>query len=141
MLDAIVVSIPHTGTRFLKERLGIEHHVHTHKSWEIICKEIAGKRLVSPLRHPLNVWKSWAKRHRVTRFPYIGFAASWYLMHTLDMLYEIDFIDLEVKTDPRIKNWSRVGDDDVEVTVEDTLPPGDFNQLYKLPFVQRFYYA
>jgi hypothetical protein len=57
-------------------------------------------------------------------------------MHTIDQMFDVDFIDLENQSDSRISNWDKIGDQDY----------GDFNHpkidlgvIYELPFVERTY--
>jgi hypothetical protein len=136
--NSIIVTIPHTGTRFLQERLGIKQYVHTVINWPILCRRIENKKIISPLRPPIKVWKSWARRRNPKNeaFPYIEFTSAWYTMHALDLMYEVDFIDLEAKNDPRISDWTPIGNEDYGPY---ELPEINLNPIYKLPFVTRFY--
>ena len=65
------------------------------------------------------------------------FIRSWMQMHTLDMMCDIDFICVDKQEDPRIKDWSPVGDTDPGETVHDL----DVDFLYELPFVKHHYGA
>jgi hypothetical protein len=146
--EAIIVSIPHTGTRFLKERLGIEKSVHTHSKWESLYKQVEGKQIIAPLRHPNDVWESWARRKNppgtgrkahdsvMEPFPYATFFSAWYNMHTLDMMFDVDFICVDKCDDPRITDWTPVGDGDKGSVVR---PATELLPLYYLPFVRSRY--
>ena len=138
-MKPLIVSIPHSGTRFLKERLGIGENVHTYQDWYFLIEKVTGRELIAPLRDPLSVWESWSKRY--ANFPYFTFAFHWYGMHVLDQLYDIDFICLEQKSDPRIKDWSSVGSEKLEYNNPGALqsPPADISALFALPFVKRHY--
>ena len=140
--EQIIISIPHTGTRFLQERLGIEAQAHhTTGNWTSLRRRVEGKQIISPLRAPPDVWKSWARRHEFKShsgepFPYARFFSAWYVMHTLDMLFYVDFICVDKREDPRIKDWERIGHHD---TGCEGLPVIDLRPLYFLPFVKKHY--
>ena len=138
--DPIIVSIPHTGTRFLKERLGIEDHVHTHTNWNALWKQIHNRSLIAPLRNPTSVWRSWCRRRDdgdVLRWaPH--FFASWYVMHTLDQMLDVEFVCIDKQEDQRITDWGKVGDAD-QSHAGWKLHRVDLRVLYKIPFVQRHY--
>jgi hypothetical protein len=53
-------------------------------------------------------------------------------------MYEVDFICIDKCNDPRITDWSKVGDDDGSHS-HWKLHKTDLRPLYKLPFVQRHY--
>lgn len=138
--DPIIVSIPHSGTRFLKKRLGIEEHVHTHTNWNTLLKRVRGRTIISPLRNPDAVWRSWCRRRNVEldKFPLIEFAAGWYVMHTLAQMFEVDFIPVDKQEDRRIRDWSKVGDRDESAALWKAHRI-DLRALYKLPYVQEHY--
>lgn len=134
------MSIPHTGTRFLKERLGIEDHVHTNINWAALTTKIHNRKIIAPLRRPNTCWRSWCRRRddgEVLRWaPH--FFASWYIMHTLDQLYDIDYICVDKRDDPRIEDWKEVGNEDQDHAGW-VLHKVDLRVLYKIPFVNRHY--
>lgn len=134
-MEPIIVSIPHTGTRFLQERLGVEKSVHTISKWSSLYHQVEGKQIIAPLRHPNNVWGSWARRKK-DPFPYAEFFSAWYLMHTLDMLFDVDFICLDKRDDPRITDWTPLGHDGPGPY---GLPLIELRPLFFLPFVNRHY--
>lgn len=138
MTDRIIVSIPHTGTHFVSYRLGITDIVHSMAPWEFLLEQIEGKRIVSPLRHPMNVWKSWCKRYASSEgFAWQTWGFAWRTIEILDSMYEIDFIDLEERRDPRIEDWSP---ENMEHNFPNDIPqPIDFNKIFKMPFVARHY--
>jgi len=138
-MNSIIVSIPHTGTRFLSQRLGVEECIHSHAAWDRLIKDIEGKKIYSPLRNPINVWRSWSRRTNPERgFPYITFSFAWYTMNILDQLYDVEFINLEAQDDSRITNWSPVGDDEKGTSYEAPMID-DFRKVFQLPFVKRHY--
>lgn len=138
--DRTIVSVPHSGTRFLKERLGIETHVHTNCNWNALWERVHNKEIIVPLRSPDAVWRSWCRRRN---HPDIGkwvasYFISWGMMHTLDQLLELDFICVDKANDPRIDNWERIGDKDESVAGW-KLHNIDLRPIYKIPLVQRHY--
>jgi hypothetical protein len=137
--DTIIVSIPHSGTRFLKERFAIEQHIHTIEPWEKICEAVEGKNIIAPLRSPMNVFRSWCRRRAPKEpFPYTAMVGAWYVMHALTLvLANIDFINIDKAKDSRITDWRPVGGKD----------PGDWSlreltdihALHKIPFVRKHF--
>lgn len=140
MTPDIIVSVPHSGTRFLKERLSIAHHCHTHTNWRKLYEEIQGKHIIVPLRRPDEVWRSWCRRRDPDSvLMWVGaFFQGWCILHTLDQMYELDFICIDKQEDLRISDWSKVGDGD-ENGPRWKLLKVDLRPLYKLPFVQEHY--
>lgn len=138
--DPIIVSIPHTGTRFLKDRLDIEHHIHTHTNWVTLYERVKNKHIIVPLRNPSTVWRSWCRRkdeEEVLNWA-PQFFASWYIMHTLDQLFDLDIICIDKQVDERITDWGKVGDSD-NSHAKWKLHKVDLRVLYKIPLVQRNY--
>ena len=110
--DPIIVSVPHCGTRFLKERLGIKDHVHTTKEWNSLVRRVANRKIIVPLRKPVDVWRSWCRRHEGRNFPYAGYYLAWGALQALDYQFDLDVICVDKQEDPRITDWSKVGDGD-----------------------------
>jgi hypothetical protein len=139
MQDSIIVSIPHTGTNFIGQQLDISHRVHSHAPWDVLLREIGHKKIITPIRHPFNVWDSWCKRYASEPgFAYTTWGFAWKSMDILDHSFFVDFIDLEAKTDPRIDDWSDViGSADREPW---PIPPVlDIKRLWEMSFVNRHY--
>ena len=132
--DPIIVSVPHCGTRFLKERLGIEDHVHTNESWDKIWELTEGRSLIVPLRSPSMVWRSWCRRNNPEKFPYAEFFMAWGNLHALDQMCELDVICIDNQEDTRITDWTAVGDGDGG---DWKLIKTDLRPLYKMPIVVR----
>lgn len=140
MTHKIIVSVPHTGTRFLQKRFGIAHHVHTHSNWVKIMNEIQDRQIVSPLRHPKDVWRSWCRRrHADDLTNWVSqFFIAWGNLHTLDQMYDIDFVCVDKGEDSRITDWQKVGDTDGD-SAQWKLHKVDLRPLMKLPMIQRNY--
>jgi hypothetical protein len=138
--DPIIVSIPHTGTRFLKERLGIDAHVHTSTNWDAVYRQARNRQVIAPLRKPTDVWRSWCRRRDdgdpLRWAPH--FFSAWYIMHALDMLFDVDFICVDKQDDPRIDDWEPFGGSD-QSHAGWKLHRVDLRVLYKLPFVYNNY--
>ena len=139
-IKPIVVSVPHTGTRFLKERLSIEEHVHTNTNWDALYRRVKNRKLIVPLRNPSTVWRSWCRR-RDDRDPLSwapSFFSAWYMMHTLDQLFDLDIICIDKQEDERITDWRRIGNADQD-HANWKLHKADLRVLYKIPLVYRNY--
>lgn len=139
MSDSIVVSVPHSGTRFLKERLGVDEHVHSHRPWKDVLKRIEGKHVYVPLRNPKMVWHSWCRRNNKDPLWFAPeFFAAWFNIHTLDQVFDLDFICLDKQNDARIKDWGRVGGNDAS-RLGHEIYSVDMQPIYKLPYINRYY--
>ena len=137
--DSIVVSVPHCGTRFLKERLGIADHVHTTHEWGSLLERVDGRSIIVPLRNPVAVWRSWCRRHNPRLFPYGEFFCAWGALQTLAITRpDIDVICVDKCSDVRITDWSKVGDDDGSRAGWNLLKV-DLRCLHKLPLVATHY--
>ena len=140
MTHKIIISVPHSGTRFLKKRLGIEQHVHANANWLKLVEDIGDKQIIAPLRSPESVWRSWCRRrHSDDLTNWVAqFFASWFVLHALDQLYDIDYICVDKREDSRITDWTKVGDQD-ENHGQWKLHKVDLRPLFKLPLVQKHY--
>jgi len=134
----IIVSVPHTGTRFLKKRLGIKDHIHTVALWEHLLEKTEGRTIISPLRNPVSVWRSTTRRWVTPDIPLDthSFLRSWYMLHALSLVRDIDFIAIDKQQDERITDWAPVGKGDEGRAVH---PDIDLKPLYELPFIKEFY--
>jgi hypothetical protein len=136
----ILVSVPHSGTRFVMERLDIQVHTHTHWPWQVQMDALAplkGRAPIVAMRDPADVWASWCRRagHQ-DQFAYGEFFLAWAGLHTLDQLMKLDVICVDKQTDPRIDNWDTVAP--WHMPHADTLPI-DLRSIYELPIVKRHY--
>jgi len=136
----IVVSIPHSGTRFLKERLSIDAHVHTNIfGWDALIRETKGKKLVAPLRDPQAVWKSTVRRYNKwdATDNISNFFNSWFMMHALSLIRDIEFIPVDLQISDRITDWTPVGGEEDQCNTK--CYPTCLRRIYVLPFVQKYY--
>lgn len=136
--DPIIVSVPHSGTRFLKERLDIEDHVHTHTKWNTLWERTEGRSLIVPIREPADVFRSWCRRHDPKAFPFGEFFMAWGQLHALDQMCELDVIAVDQCTDLRITDWRKVGEGD-NSRADWKLHKIDLRAVHKLPIVERHY--
>lgn len=137
-MGVIVVSVPYTGTRFLRERFGTKLSVHTFTPWDRLLEIIQGHKVVVPLRRPEDNWQSWARRWRQDEpiDHQIGeFNRSWYKLGMLDQVMELDLIPVDLQEDSRIQNWDPVGKEDSG----DNKHPYDVSHLYELRFIKKYY--
>jgi hypothetical protein len=133
-LDPIIVSVPHCGTRFLKERLDVKDHVHTTESWPDLVERIRGRKLFVPLRKPDSVWRSWCRRADKRNFPYAEYYLAWATLQMVANQFEVDVICVDKKQDPRLDDWRAVGDEDASRAGWELIKI-DQRPLYKLPLV------
>ncbi len=136
--DSIIVSVPHCGTRFLQNRLGIKDHIHTLAEWDSLLRRVQGRKVYVPLRNPPDVWRSWCRRNLAHKFPYGQFFLAWGNLQHLASLYEIDIICIDHQSDSRITDWSKVGDGDAS-RAGWTMIQTDLRPLYRLPIVNDHY--
>jgi len=134
----IIVSIPHTGTRFLRRRMRTKRYIHVTEPWDKLVETLTGREVISPLRSPQSVWRSYSRRWVDPDSPIdtIGFINNWYTMHTLTLFFDIDFIPVDLQQDKRITDWSPIGERDAGDAVH---PDIDLSKVYQLPFVQKWY--
>lgn len=138
-MSDIIVSVPHTGTRFLMERLGIKSHVHTNWEWERQIREISKhNNVVTPMREPSAVWHSWCRRNQSELFPYGAFFMAWAGLNTIDQMFRVDVVCVDRQDDPhkRINDWSHIAKWEAE---ESEILPIDLRSVYDLPIVRRYY--
>jgi hypothetical protein len=136
--DPIIVSMPHCGTRFLKERLGLKDHVHTTANWETLTQRIRGRKIIVPLREPPAVWRSWCRRENPRMFPYANFFLGWGVLQLLDSTLSLDVIAVDLQEDERITDWRKVGDEDMSRAGWQLIKV-DLRPLYRLPIIDRYY--
>lgn len=139
-MGRIIVSVPYTGTRFLRERLGIKQSVHTYTPWNRLLEIIDGHEVITPLRDPQANWHSWARRwdyaedydQQIARYN-----MCWFVLHSLSLIKDIDFIpvDLPNLRDSRIQDWTPVGNEDAG-NLEHYY---NAEALYNLPMIQKYY--
>jgi hypothetical protein len=89
--------------------------------------------IIAPIRDPKAVWVSWSRRGKTE----LEFMRSFYTMHALSLIREIDFIAVDLKQDLRITDWTPIGEDDPGKTFP--VQNFDCRPLYQLPFVKQFY--
>ncbi len=137
----MILSVPHSGTRFLMNRFGEKKYAHTTWEWGLIWElldELPHETPIVPLRDPVQVWRSWCRRNKAETFPYGEFFLGWGQLHALDQMMELDVICVDKKEDPRIDDWTSVGSADGNCA-NWKLIRCDLRSLYELPIVKRHY--
>jgi hypothetical protein len=135
---SVVVSVQHTGSRFVADRLGIDQSdiIHTYTELSVLLSQVDGRGdIVSPLRHPKDVWESWCRRGRED---YPTFMLSFFTLGALASIRDVDFIAVDKQEDPRISDWTREYHLEKEVV---SCPKVDLSPLRMIPFVREHYYA
>ncbi len=147
-----ILSVPHTGSRTLHSVLNCPY-VHTHSKGrdpgaqeELVRRVIEGKQIVTPLRDPEDVWRSWTNRHNPdTPNPAKHFKRAWELLETYAQEYDLHFITIDrPERDAQLGellgykpelDWPAVGH------FESDKPPveADLSWIYELPMIKQFY--
>lgn len=136
--DRIIVSVPHCGTRFLKERLGIKQHIHTTHEWSSLVKRLEGQEIIVPLRKPDSVWRSWCRRHDRRNFPFADYYLAWGALQMVANQFEIDVICVDKQEDSRITDWKPIGDEDASRARWELIKI-DQRPMYRLPIIVEHY--
>ena len=133
-MTSVIVSVQHTGSRFLAERLDIDKSniIHTFTELSQVVKDIQGRKILSPIRRPKDVWESWCKRGRPN---YAKFMYSFFTLGALASMYPVDFIAVDKQEDSRIDDWSKVCHDNREIEC----PVVDLSPLKMIPFIRDSY--
>lgn len=141
--DRLIVSVPHSGTRFLKSRFGWRDHRHTITSYERLISDIEAwdHKIIIPLRHPQDVLRSWFSRqkHRQTYW-LTQFVMAWtHLQHVHDAC-DSEVVTIEGQDHFEITDWTPVGDTDKKydncVEKADYI---DITPIFALPIIQQRY--
>jgi hypothetical protein len=151
-----VVSIPHSGTRGLKDLLGC-HHVHLWCIWPRLDAELMDNVVIMPLRDPQQIWISWLNRAGTKeRIDLNRFEKQWRKLVQLDRIFDITYVPvdhpardeiiqdvahrLQIEVNP---TWEKVGhmggDPQWVIDHPDEIPEIDWDFIYNLPMVSKFY--
>ena len=154
-LDRVVLSMQHSGTRTLCNLLNCGHF-HTfaieHPEVEDFPENIF---IACPLRNPREMWASWAKRWEIgiTAVDLGLFKAEFEYLSIFDDMYDIHYIPIDLPPrDDILAEWSDLLDESlvidwgdrkghIEGSTETDHPEPDWDYIYNLPFVKRFYVA
>lgn len=160
----IVISVPHTGTRFLFTLLNC-HHRHTYESWKLLDSEIGGRVIVAPLRDPRKVWRSWvngvqpsSKNIGDTVMRLDNFENCWDRLAELDERYDVHYVPIDTPSrDLEVRRLAGVLDQDIRPDWNDNpwhhtpteenlewqkstvFPKVDWAKIYAMPMIERFY--
>ena len=149
----IVLSIPHAGTRTLTESFDWPHfHVYgrLHPDFVGFGEDVI---LACPLREPRAVWQSWVKRWETdTGAVDLGlFIHQWEFLEEFDKEYDLFYIPLDCpESQEMLDILSKHCNEDLRVDFSKMVghygndmktdhPEPDWEYIYGLPFVKRFY--
>jgi hypothetical protein len=136
-----LISIPHTGTHFLKkilENAGFKLNIKHIEGWKPMDELI-----VSPLRDPYETYVSWVSRERDQ-----DFTEKW---HMFNDMYEAQNVEVvPIDTDNKRDHLKRLGDKLDTILTTDWKPVNssgkkvkvdwvDLKEIYDLPVVKQFY--
>ena len=145
-----ILSVPHTGTRFLKDLLKAPHN---HVTQANVKERIRAKPIVCvPLRDPRKVWESWVTRHNSgTHSPdelYFEYERNWRLLEGYDKLKHMYYLPVDhkdrelylelmarVTNKDLVTHWDPVGHEEPNKAI----PNVDLSEIYSLAVVKRFY--
>lgn len=139
MKTSIVISVPHSGTNFVKERMNAQLAIHTWIDWHVLYKHAQeADHIYVPMRNPVDVHETWIRRSRMRFWRDIEeWYCAWYNLNAIVHLFDCDIIYVDKQEDPRIKDWGKVGslpkarpDHWQEITIE---------RLWELPIVRDHY--
>ena len=141
--DRLIVSVPHSGTRFFRDRLNWRHHRHTFGYFDVLLKEIEeyGGKVLIPLRHPQDVLKSWASRQKNYQYQWLSqFAIAWAYADWIARVYDAEVWQIEKQDHPLITDWTPVGDKDPkkreDESVQSIIDYTDISPVFALPLIQ-----
>ena len=140
-----IVSIPSTGTIFLKELINPDgfKHAHSYKTLEMLQET---RHIVAPLRHPALVWATHAKKQSAP----FEFWNAFEMMDKWAKLFRIHFIPIDL---PRLRvlrlrefekqtgklyqtSWKPKNETPPNDRV---VPDVDLGPLWEYPFVKNHY--
>ena len=155
----MILSVPHTGTRFLIALTGYDHtHSYEYKSPQQIRDLNGDEILISPLRDPRKVYGTWAARYRDGHSWVMdpdhpkSMESAWKGLAALDKELDIIYIpvdspgrslQLRLLSDkmgvPLRTNWAPVAQ--FRPGRERPEPPArDLSWIYELPMVRQWYH-
>jgi len=142
MKERLVVSVPHTGTRFVKQRLDIKTHVHTittySRVWDMV--EEYDRNIVIPLRHPQDVLRSWITRDKHKQRGWlVQFSLGWALLQELSERCDAEIIPVDLKQHEEIDNWNPVGHNGSKPEAHDEAMRISIFHIFTLPIVKKYY--
>lgn len=139
----IVVSVPGSGTRFVKERLNVETSWHTWENWDHLRKQCdQADVLYIPIRQPQKVFESWVKNGRFGGPRHLLWYKAWYQLNMLYLLYpSAEVICVDKKNSELIKDWRPVGQStnlitDPQLELTDGI---NWQVMHELPVVYEHY--
>jgi hypothetical protein len=139
-MKEIIMSVPHTGTRFVRKHFNNIPYYHTWLKWEdVMLRAEQADKIYLPLRHPEQVHRSWLVRERFYE-PSGTFRwyTAWQQLQMVYHLFDCDVICVDKQEDGRIKNWAPVGHEDRPLPAKDDYP-ARWDVLFQLPVVKHHY--
>lgn len=151
----LVVSVPHTATRFLVNLLGIpfNNQFHTWRYHNPACQAAmaSGMLIAAPMRHPHEVWRSWFARGRWGRGDSErNFWLCFDNLHRWSQEHEFHWlpVDAEDRDEylkalsgalgrPLSTDWRALGAMEGKRTDDGLMP--DLSRLWDYPFIRKFY--
>lgn len=154
----MILSVPHTGTRFLVEVTGYSFmHSYEYMTPQDIINRMNGGVLCAPLRDPWEVWTTWYQRYGGRKYLMDpdhpkSMESAWRAMAALDRHFDITFVPIDVPKHRDIQlaklsdqmgkwlvtDWSPVAARP-DHKKQKEVPDKNLDWVYQLPFVSQFY--
>lgn len=147
-IDVMLLSVPHTGTRFLRKLIEPTFNLHTHPSTGLGKTRAMlkiSRLIVCPLRDPAKVWESFCRKGLSDGQFWLSWARLWHLSHEFSIYYmpidvseSQDRLNLlgEILGRPLKTDWAPVGH---EPQHQGEIREHDLADLYAIPFIKRWY--
>ena len=150
--DSVIVSIPFSGTRYLRQALNIPRCAHTYVPPERLLEYVeSATNIVVPLRRPEDNWASWARRwpegkpwdRRIAEFERAWIGMAWFLEYMSSEIVWEAAVDTTVKTTIKLypdykfpeSDFPQIGSEDEGNNSYDY----DVSHLYRYSFIKEYY--
>lgn len=134
-----VISVPHTGTNFIKKRFGVLNYIHSWVPWGQLYETAKNaEHIYIPMRNPIDVYHTWVRRNRLHGIHGVeDWCRSWYQLNAIHQLFDCDVIYVDKQEDPRIDNWEKVASN--PKPMPEKWMKVDYAVLWHLPIVRNHY--
>lgn len=143
-MKKLIVSVPHTGTRFLKQRLKVVEHCHTTNSYDRLWDTIEkyDRRVIIPLRHPQDVVRSWITRDKHKQLGWqVQFGLAWTHLQYIYERCSAEVICVDKQEHPDIEDWTPIGNFDQKRNDGAEADHIGIYHIFQLPIVHENYEA
>lgn len=134
-----VISVPHTGTNFVKKHMNANLAVHSWIDWGQLYKHAKeADHIFVPMRNPVDVYDTWVRRGRLHHPRDVeSWYRAWYNLNAILHCFDCDVIYVDKNEDPRIKNWGKIGS--LPKAKPDHWQKITIGRLWELPVIKNSY--